>query len=233
MRNKILIAFCVTFFLISRTSICDAQFISNKINIYTGFNTGRFQGDHSINDNDFIYPSLYANFKKLDGFSLKVLYNFKKHLSFGITYSQIKASNWEFPDSMYYQRSEVTLQSLSADIRMHTKLAEAGIWNRVRIFLEISPTIGISNLLLTNPLFDIQEGINMVAQPDGSSDKYFGIRGNLGAEVFFNQILGGFIDYSLGVYSVSSDLYNDIHFASHIIDAGIVVKFMKNKRYYY
>lgn len=233
MRIKILIALCATLILFSRTSICEAQFISNKINIYAGYGKGGFHGDKSVNENNFIYPSLYANYDKLDGISLKVLYNYKKHFSFGLTYSQMHASNWEYPDSMYYQGSEVKLQSLSADIQMHTKLAETGILNRVRLFLEISPTTGISSLSLTSPLFDIQEGNSPVDQPDGSRDKYFGVSGKLGAEVFFNQMIGVFIDYSYGYYSVSSKLYSDDQFANQIIEAGIVIKLMKNQRYFY
>ena len=233
MRNKIIIALCATLVLLSGSSLCEAQLISNKLKIYAGYGAGGFQGDKSTIENNFIYPSLYANYTKLDGISLKVLYNFKTHFSFGITYSNMHASTWEYPDSNYYHGSEVIMHSLSADIQMHTKLAETGIWNRVRLFLEISPTAGISKLSLTNPLFDIQAGNNPVAQPDGSSDNYFGFRGNLGAEVFFNQMLGGFIDYSYGYYSVSSNLYNDNHFASHILEAGIVVKLLKNQRYFY
>lgn len=233
MRNKLLIALCATLILFSVSSFCDAQFISNRINFYAGYGAGGFQGDKSVKENNFIYPSLYANYNKLDGMSLKVLYNYKRHFSFGITYSHLQASNWEYPDSMYYQGSEVIIQSMSADIQMHTKLAETGIWNRVRLFLEISPTAGISKLSLTSPLFDIQEGNSPVAQPDGNNDKYFGIRGNLGSEVFFNQMIGVFIDYSYGFYSVSSKLYSDNLFASQILEAGIVVKLIKNQRYFY
>jgi hypothetical protein len=233
MRNRILIALCATLILSSGSSICEAQFISNKINFYAGYGTGGFQGDKSINENNFIYPSLYANYNKLDVILLKAHYNYKKHFSFGITYSHMQASDWEYPDSIYYQGSEVAIQSLSADIQIHTKLAETGIWNRVSLFLELSPTTGISKLSLTSPLFDIKDENGQIPQPGGSRDKLFGIRFKLGSVVYFNQMLGCFLNYSYGYYTVSSKLYSDDFFTSHILEAGIAVKLMKNQRYFY
>lgn len=233
MRNKILTALCATVMILSGYSFCEAQFISNKINIYAGYETGGFHGNKTIHENNFIYPSLYPNFNTLDGISLKVRYNYNLHLSFGIAFSYLQASNWEYPDSMLYQGSEVTLQSLSADIQLHTKLSETGIWNRIRLLLEISPTFGISRLSLTNLLFDIQQGNNSISQPKGSNDLYYGLKGTLGVEVTLNQVTSVFFDYSYGYYLVSSNLYSDNHFTNYIIEAGIVIKLRKNKRYFY
>jgi hypothetical protein len=233
MRIKIFIPFCLAVIIISGSICCNAQLIANKFSVYAGYETGSFHGNELINETNFTYPSLYPNFKSLSGFSLKILYNSGMYFGFGVSFSHLQANNWEYPDSMLYQGSKANMNSLSADIQVRTKFTETGIFNRTRIFLNISPTIGLSKLSLTNPLFDIREGNNSIPQPEGSSDPYYGLKGNLGAEVSLTQMIGIFIDYSYGYYRVSSDLYSDSHFANSVIEAGLVVKLMKNKRYFY
>lgn len=233
MRSKKLCAVCLLAIIFSGSLFCNAQLIGNDITICSGYFRGLFQGNKSIIENDFIYPSLYANFKNLDGISLKVLYNYDKYFSFGISLSHLRAINWKLPDSMLYQESKVNLRSLSPVVQIHTKLNETGAFNKIRLFLEVAPTIGISKLSLSNPLFEIREGNASISQPTGSNDMYFGLRGSLGAEVSLTQAVGLFLDCSYGYYRVSSKLYSDTHFANYGLEAGVVIKLKKNKRYFY
>jgi len=230
MKNKTLCLVGLTAFIVFKSIFCNAQVVDNKVNIYPGYETGLFHGNESINDQNFIYPSLYPNFKNLSGGSLKILCRYSNYFSFGITLMHIQAHGWEYPDSMLYQGSKMIMQSLSPTVQMRTKLAETGALNRIRVFFEIAPGIGLSKLMLTNPLFDIYSENGQINQPMNSSDLFYGVKGSAGMELAITQNFGIYFSYSYSHNRVESKLYADNHFSSSCLSLGIVLKLRKVKQ---
>jgi hypothetical protein len=210
-----------------------AQIIDNKVDLSLGYGIGAFGGPVLVNVKGFISPSLYSNYDNIYGISAKAILRKTRYINFGASMNYLSASAWNAGLYTDYLNSRISQYSISPVIQIHNKIHESGFLNRFRIFLEIAPTVGFSDLSLTNPLFDIQSNNNEVAQPMGSNDLFYGINGTGGLEITINQIAGLFIDTSAGHFWVSSKLYNDNQFTNYKLELGIILRLKKNKRFFY
>lgn len=228
MKNVVLITFL---FLLS--FFCQAQLIDNKINIYFGYNQGGFHGKETIKEGSFISPSLYSNYSDLMELSFKAYVKRNKFYSLGLGFNSLNASGWKMASSQIYNNSKIKQYSLSPTIQIHNKFAETGIFNRIRIFLEIAPNVGLSELTLANPLFDIQGQNGIVSQPMNSRNIFYGIKSNVGFELSITRAFGIYLSYSIQQNWVKSKLYNDNKFLCSNIGIGLVIRLEKDKRFYY
>lgn len=227
---------CVIFLIVifcSQSLTCRAQVIDNKLNICAEILSGTFHGNELVFENDFSYPSLYNNIKELNGFSLKTLFKNYKHLSFGMGLAYIKASDWEYNDNLDYQGSKIVLKSYSPLIQIHNKYSESGIFNRGKVYFEIGPTIGSSNLTLTNSFFSIQGADGSISPPLNSNNLFYGVKTGAGFEWAFSQYLGVSVFYSYQQNWVKSALYCDTQFANSQLGIGIILRTFKDKLYLY
>lgn len=106
------------------------------------------------------------------------------------------------------------------------------LFNRCKLYLEISPTVGFSTFSSSNELFVIL-GTDNITTPTKSNDFYYGFNGSAGVECAFTQALGMFVSYSLQYNRVQSILYNDDHFTGSQLSIGFSLKLFKDKRYLY
>lgn len=233
MRNKTIYFITLWILLCLHIYNCKAQFIDKYINIYTGYVNGHFYGKEVINETGYISPSLYSNFEDLNGISIKALYNGHKYFSFGLSTEFLNGSNWYYDGRSNYSGAGIKIRSLSPVLQFHNKFLKDGVFNKLKIFIEISPSFGTSVLTLKNPLFDIQGENITVAQPMESSDAFYGIKGGAGLEFVFSKLFGVYITYSLQYDWVNSKLYNDKQFSSTQLDFGIFMRFIRDKRYFY
>ena len=211
----------------------EAQMIDNKIDLNIGSGVGKFRGAAIQNSEGFISSSLYSNYKNLYSLSFRGILLKMKYLDFGTSLNFTRASEWNCDSYTDYANSNSQIYSLNPIVRVHNAAKEYGILNRIKFFLETGPVIGLSKLSLATPLFDIHDSDNLVQQPDGSDDLYYGMKGTAGMEVFVNQTLGAFIEYTYGYSFVSSKFYADTHFSYQAVEAGIILRLMKDKRFFY
>jgi hypothetical protein len=209
-----------------------AQLLDNKINMYIGYNTGAFLGKESVNKGSFIFPSLYSNFHDLMILSFKTIVKGNQYYSFGVGFNNLYASGWETDKSQIYNNSMIKQYSLSPIIQIHNKYEETGIFNRITGFFEIAPTIGLSNLTLEYPLFDIQDQNGNISQPMSSYDIFYGIKCDVGFNLAITRAFGIYFAYSIQHNWINSKLYNDNQFSSSQLGLGLVIRFEKDKRYY-
>jgi opacity protein-like surface antigen len=233
MRNKVQLSVFLVLIIFSGCESVNAQLLGNKLNVFAGYESGGFSGAKAVSEGKFKYPSLYPGYGSLNGVNLKIQYNIKNHFTIGITLAQLFASKWENPDSMLYQDSKIKMSVLSVDLLIHTKLADAGLWNRLRLSAGIAPSVGLSKLTLLHPLYNIQQNGTAVASPAEISDMFYGMALRAGAEFSLTQQIGLAVDYSYGYYFVSSIVYNDKNIRMTLIDAGITLKLLTNKHILY
>lgn len=211
----------------------EAQFIDNKLDISVGYIHSSFFEDNLISENGFITPSIYSNMNDNLGFSIKASYKIKPNLSIGIGISDITLTNWSNSEYDNYNESTLVNYLIQPSIQLHNKFVESGIFNRIRIFVEACPIVGITKLELANPIFDIQSSTGEQTGPMSSSDFIYGIKGGIGIEYSINQEFGIFCNYGISQNWVNSKLYNDNSVLSSTLELGLVLKFYKNKRFYY
>ena len=211
-----------------------AQLIDNKFNIYISSSLGNFMGAKTINEDNYITPSLYSNYKNFFGFSIKGMINSREIISYGLNYDYQSANGWTLSNYTEFENSEIQLHTITPLIRIHNKFKEQGFFNKIQIYLEIGPTIGISNLTLSQTLFDVQSNDGSdFSYPMKDSNTFWGIKGTIGVEYSFIQDFGLFFSYANNINWISSKLYNDNTFSYSSINVGLIVKFIKNKYFYY
>lgn len=209
-----------------------AQFLENKLNVHAGCSVGFFQGNSAMEKDNFRFPTLYPNLKNLNGYSFKALYTVHDHLSVGVGMTNMRASKWSFNSQEVYSGSEVTLGSGAALFQFHNKARETGVFNRIKYFLELAPTLGAAKLTLAENIFAVEDG-RTIEPPASSMDKYYGIGASLGIEYGVTQLVGINADYSFAYNWIKSSLYVDERFSFSQVTLGIYVKLLKEKRYFY
>jgi hypothetical protein len=228
MKRIILTTLALASFLIS-----NAQWIDNKLNIYLEFNRGSYYGKEMANEDNFICPSLYANYKNLYGYSLKGLAKAGQFCSVGLEVNYSNASNWELEGYSDYSSSTIEGYSLSPKFQIHTRFKETGLFNKIRFLIEVGPEIGISELYLVNSIFDIQGKYQDITQPMNVNNPYFGVKGSAGFEMTINNLIGLSVTYTRQYEWVESKFYQDKNISDSRFDIGIFFRFKKNKRLFY
>jgi hypothetical protein len=209
------------------------QLIDNKINIYIGYNSGLYFGNESVKASGFHYPSLFSNYNNLNELSFKMLEKRKNIYSIGLGLKALASSGWEDEESTLYNDSKILQFSMSPIIQIHTKYAESHIFNRLKIFFEIAPVIGLSEITLGHPLFDIQGLNGSVPWLSNSREIFYGINGDAGIELSITGSLGVYLSCSGQLSRINPKLYNDRIFSYSCIGSGLILRFQKNKRFYY
>lgn len=210
-----------------------SQLIDNKINVYFGYNLASFSGQKVLNEKGFISPSLFSNYHSATGESIKGLMKLNQYCSIGLGLDVLSASRWENPLYNDYNGSTINLYAISPTINIHTKLKGTGIANRFKLFTELAPSIGQSNVKLSKSIFDLQSQSSRNTPPNSSNDTFIGAKWSAGLEVAINQFAGVFYTFSMQQNFINSKLYNDNHFFCTKMDFGLFLKFKKEKRYFY
>lgn len=210
-----------------------AQFIEGRINLYAGYSMGAYHGESLIDEDDFITPALYPNFRGMNGWMIKGLAGVNEYFRIGAGFDHVKALRWEYPEEMDYEGSEVVMNGYSLIVQFRTRLARAGFLDHVSAFAELAPVVGTARLMLSNPLFDIEKNDDPAEQPMECSDLFTGGKGSAGFEFSLTGSLGFYLYYSFSYLQVDSKLYHDDRIVSSQLNAGFFVRLLKNKRYFY
>lgn len=208
------------------------QNISNKLNFHTGFALGKFHGNPSFNEGNFTFPALFPNLRTLNGYSLKALYRTHDYFSLGLGLENMRSSGWSLSGEEIYIGSKVNLVSTTALLQVHTKFAETGTYNKMKIYLEVAPTIGSANLALANPMFTARNE-DSIQPPESITNQFYGIGGRLGLEYSISQTVGVYGNFSNAFHWISSSFYVDKNFTVSQLGIGMYVKLLKDKRYFY
>ena len=218
---------------ISLSLTCKAQVIDTKVSLHAAYFTGIFHGKPQVQENNFLYPSLYSNMNNIHGFKLKIMVNPQRNISLGIGTSSLYAFGWDYSDSAVYQGAEINMRSLAPVLQYHTALSNHGFFNRGKMYAEISPLAGYSDLDLMDPLFEIYDTLGRIIPPKESHDLFFGIAATLGLEWAITQAVGFTLSYSYQYNWINAALYADNHFVFSRIHAGISLKLIKDKHFIY
>jgi len=209
------------------------QLTDNRLNVFIGCRTGIFNGQEFVQDGSFISPSLFSNQRYLTGISFKTLIKLNNYISIGAGADQSNAMGWSSASSSMYDESRLKLFSLFPVVQVHSAFRETGMMNRIRIFAEVAPSLGIVELTLTNPLFEIQSDPGTVTTLLSSRDTYYGVRVAAGLELSVTRIFGVWFSGSFNKNLVKSVLYNDDSFSYLDIGMGLIVRLANDKRFYY
>lgn len=224
----------ILIFFIYNCSFINAQLIDNNLNFYFGYRNNSILGGKFTNENGFISPSLYSNMDKSNSYSIKGIYKYKNKLSLGLGIEFNTINNWNLKNYDNYNNSKVNNFSINPIIQMHTSNHERGIFNRLKLYIQISPIIGISSLTLNNPYLEFQSNtIPYINIPSSSTDLFGGFEFSGGFEFILTSGIGIFCNYGYKNCWIRSDFYNDKRFSNTFIEGGLFLRLNKNKHFYY
>jgi hypothetical protein len=210
-----------------------AQLAQKNLNLNASFNIGNFTGKEMSDNNGFIYPNLYSNLTKLNGYSFKATYKIHSLFSVGLEVGELRGTNWGAENNNLYEGAEVNLKSISPVFQIHTRYNETGLYNRLKIYGEIAPVFGQSKLQLQKPIFEINNSTESENKFLETIDNYFGIKGSAGVEFAFSKVAGLNVSYSVQQNFISSALYNDEDFLYGQLSIGLYFRLFYDKRYAY
>ena len=215
------------------TSTVSSQLINKQFNIHVNYNVGDFMGEEFSIDNGFIYPYLYSNMTKLNGYTFKATYKILSLFSVGLEGGEMRGTNWGAENNILYEGAEVNLKSISPVFQIHSRFDETGIFNRLKIYGEVAPVFGQSKLQLQKPIFEIKNLSESENKFLESVDNYFGIKGSAGVDFTVSKAAGINFSYSVQQNFISSALYNDDDFLYSQFSFGLYFRLFYEKRYAY
>lgn len=166
--------------------------------------------------------------------NFKGLVNTKGIFSYGFAYNYQTADSWMSENYSDFNSSKVEVHTISPLVRVHNRFRESGFYNRFKIYLELGPTVGVSELSLEEAPFSVVlPSGNVIPAPVTDRSVLMGLNGAVGAEYAASQVVSLFLNYSYGISWISSPkLYNDSKLRSSVITLGVVFKLKQNKYYY-
>jgi hypothetical protein len=228
------------FFLISLLFILQgeifvqAQYINNRLNIYCGYKHCDLKGKSLTSNDGVILPSLYNNMQTNLSQTIKIIYIFKEHLSFGFEFDRDEYSNWKLKNYTQYDFSKITNYSVKPLIRTNTGNIRIKNFKPFRLNFQVSPLIGFSDVELNNSLMQIiptdgSDNIPVLSE----KNLLYGLELHIGGDVFINNKLGLFINYGSNYTWLRPLFYQDHFLNQYFWEAGLFLRFFQNKRFYY
>lgn len=226
--------FIIILVLLFQAFVVKAQLLENKLNIHLQYNYFQQNEGQHVDENGFISPSLFANMKSINAFSLKGVHTFNAFMDIGAGIDQSFYSSWELAENTLYSGSKINEVALYPIIQFHPAWKERGIFNRLKPNIRLSPLAGMAFSSFVEAPFDVQSN----GSPDLSSllssrDFFMGIKGAVGIEFILNQSVGISTSYGIRNIWISPTLYNDLQVLQTHISAGFYFRFLKEKRFYY
>jgi hypothetical protein len=225
--------YLMVIFILLSNEASNAQFIENRFNFYLSWASGNFYGKKVLHEGSFIAPSLYSGYNSLNGVNIKALYKIAPGMSIGAALDYKDASAWQSIMYTDYNGSKTSLYSILPVIHIHNRFSEKSPFNRFTAIVEFSPSFGFSEFTMSQPIFDIYVGGSEVPQSMVKTDLFYGFGGSIGIEYSINQVIGLSLDTSVYKSFIQSKLYNDPQFLYIQLRFGAIIKFKKDKRYYY
>lgn len=210
----------------------NAQFIDNKLDLKITYGVAMAPGDNAVHDKNFSMPSLFKGYKNIYYYSIEGVYNYRSIYSLGLSWNNFNFTNWINTDSEIFTNSSSNVSCFGPLIKFHTRFKQSGIFNKLELYSTLSPHISIiRSSLYQQPLFST-EPILESGQIIESIYSTFGTRISAGAKYSISQSIDINLDISGNYVKLKSQFYNDKSLFLLNLGAGIVLKFIRNKRYY-
>ncbi len=215
-----------------------AQFLDSRLNIYAALSTGVFQGDHWVDSDGLITPSLYANMSRTTGVSSYVTYDVHEWIAATFHVSAHSAGNWDHPESRLYQNADIRYYYFAPGLRLQSPYRKLGLLNRGRLFAGVSYGSGYTMLDLASPVMIIRPGQGErpgqaeLRSPYRETTFFHGWKATAGFQFTISHSIGLYASYSLHSNRINGSLFTDSGFKAGLLEAGLFLRFMENRRYY-
>ncbi len=221
--------FCIIYFWSINTY---GQLLEDRTNFYVGYQSGLFIGNELLNDHGTVFPSFYSNLSSNNGLVVKYSFKLSSFLSGGIKLGALNAKNWQSDNYTSYNNSKFTMITFQPIIQVHNKFQETKIFNKLKVYGEISPVLGWSILNIKNNIFDIY-GFSINNNTFDDREFVYGIETSIGCEYAFTNKIGVFFNLSAQEEFINSSFFLDDRYTLIGFNLGIKLNISKVKRFNY
>lgn len=201
-----------------------AQLFETKSNFLIGYNAGGFVGKQLFNSQGTIAPSYYSAIDTFKGLTLGVAYKLSTHFSTGILVDYSYSSKWKSPQYTTYDSSLIQSFHFCPVIQYHTAYNEFGLWNRFKMYANLSPVVSYSRVVLPIALRETTSFLYI-------NEMSYGARFTVGAEYALSNQVGVFLNTSLQQSFVKSQLYIDSNYLLQNVNIGLCFTLLKSKTF--
>ena len=209
-----------------------SQLLEDKTNFYIGYQSGTYLGSELFNDQGTISPSFYSNLKSNNGLMVKGTVKLLPIFDTGAKIVFSNSTNWQSESFTNYRNSYASTITIQPVIQIHNPFKNAGLYNALKMFAEISPLIGYSTIDIQNNLFDIS-GVRPDKNRLFSHSLVYGIEAGIGCEYSFTNTVGTFVNLSMQETFINSPLLIDTRYTLMSLNLGIRLNITKVKRFNY
>lgn len=227
MKKIILISF---FYILGFNVYC--QLFEYKTNLSFGYCSGMFAGNELFNNEGTISPAFYSNLTSNNGMVVKYIFNPKPIFGMGLKIKVLNSTNWQSKNYTSYESSTSNIINVQPVLQIHNKFSETGIFNRLKLYGELSPIIAYSIMHVKNNLFDIS-GYEINRGVFIEKNIIYGLEVGVGCEYAFTNRTGAFLDVSVQEGFIESPLFLDDRYTFISLNVGIRINITKVKRFNY
>lgn len=209
-----------------------SQLFEYKTNFSFGYSSGMFAGNELFNNEGTISPAFYSNLTSNNGIVVKYIFNPTPIFGLGLKLKVLNSTNWQSENYVSYDGSESNIINVQPVFQIHNKFSETGIFNRLKLYGEISPVIAYSTLHVKNNLFDIR-GYEINSDVFIEKKIIYGLEAGVGCEYAFTNKTGAFLDVSVQEGFVDSPLFLDNRYTFIGLNLGVRINITKVKRFNY
>jgi hypothetical protein len=209
-----------------------SQLFEDRNNFYIGYQSSIYLGNGLFNDHGTISPSFYSNLTSNNGLVIKDIFKLSPIFCAGFKLGFLMSANWQSNNYVSYNGSKSTTINLQPVIQIHSKFRESGLYNRMKLYGELSPVIGFSMVSIKNNLFDIsssEENNDTFI----SNDLIYGLEAGVGCEYAFTNKTGAFINLSVQEGFINTPLFLDNRYTLLGLNVGVRINLSKVKRFNY
>jgi hypothetical protein len=229
--NKYLVKNKLIIILLLITGSVSAQDLNKKLLLSSSIVFSRDIGSRKALYQQAFFPKFFANMWFNTGAKIGGIYLFNKNLGAGAIYNCNFMQGWNYKQINTYTSSKAIIQLFSPVI--YYQAADI-ISPKITAYVQFGPVLSIINATLKNQVFYIEDntGHDII---EIKSTNHTGAGFNFSAGAFYplNETTNFSITVSYSYFTTSSVLYPDTRVNLCSVEAGLIFKVSKDKRYYY
>jgi outer membrane protein W len=225
MKNKLIFVFLLI------TGTVSAQSFNNKLLISTDLMYSGVLGSHITTSNNASFIKLFPNMRLAIGSKIGLTYLVGDNIGISAIYKYDLLEKWKYGCSEEFLSSEARFQFFSPSLYFQTGDINNG---KFRLFSQAGPMLSIVKAELQDPVIFVDDpsGTTLVRLKTANNINP-GFNLSIGIAYSINDLTNLSLEVDYAYFSTHSVLYPDKGVNLLTLEAGVIFKILKGKRYYY
>jgi hypothetical protein len=178
-----------------------------------------------------VFPKLFTNMNLAAGGKISSVYLLNKHIGAGLTFGSVFLNGWSYKNLKDYTSSTAITGFVSPEIYIQS---DDFLIRDLKAFGKAGPMFTAMNVKLKELIFSIENNSGKpLTKIYSSKCSGLGLDLTTGLTYAVNRNFNISIAFSWDLIKTESLLYPDTNLSICTLEAGIILKILKDKKYYY